>query len=396
MGLREEEHKKSTCKIANTRLSPYRLTVGNTTSNHNHHQQQLSRTRSRKPAETRRLRRNKAYESLLHHEMHFEPMQRLLLGVLLWGGRGRALRRNTHYFVSSRHVVVVRNNHVCFGNNNVGEISTDTSQRLVSDRDSFLFGNDMSTFSHCGVTSELATALLACGKQHATTIQAKSFAAISKGQDIVIGSETGSGKTLAYLVPIIHQLLEADDYDEIRVYPHAVVMCPNKELAAQVHRMASELMAQLNLLGKTNIRTGKHHHNIIQQIMYEFEKSKNITSWITQMMFLNCMLFIVTGLFNQQVQYWPRFTENDPSPSIAVCTPAFLAHFIKGPNIQEVDLFRNVRHLVLDEVSHRSIFPLSRYSSLFPCSVYCLIGEFILFTSLHYHGRLTCCLKVHI
>jgi len=181
--------------------------------------------------------------------MHFEPMQRLLLGVLLWGGRGRSLRRNTRYFVSSRQVV--------------DEISTDTSRRLVSDRDSFLFGTDMSTFSHCGVTSELATALLACGKQHATTIQSKSFTAISKGQDVVIGSETGSGKTLAYLVPIIHQLLEADDYDEICVYPHAVVMCPNKELAAQVHRMASELMAQLNLLGKTNIRTGRHHHNTI-------------------------------------------------------------------------------------------------------------------------------------
>ena len=197
--------------------------------------------------------------------MRFEPMQRLLLGVLLLGGKGRAIRRNIRHFVSSRHVLIVRSNLVCRGyndisNNGVDETSmtsSDMSRRTLSDRDSFLFGNNMSTFSHCGVTTELATALLACGKQHATTIQAKSFTAISRGQDIVIGSETGSGKTLAYLVPIIHQLLEADDYNETRVYPHAVVMCPNKELAAQVYRMASELMTQLNVLGKTNIHTGR-------------------------------------------------------------------------------------------------------------------------------------------
>jgi hypothetical protein len=34
-----------------------------------------------------------------------------------------------------------------------------------------------------------------------------------------------------------------------------------------------------------------------------------------------------------------------------VCTPAFLANFIRGPNILEEELFRSLRQLVLDEVS---------------------------------------------
>jgi hypothetical protein len=95
-------------------------------------------------------------------------------------------------------------------------------------------------------------------------------------------------------------------------------MCPSKELAAQVYRMANDLIAELNTRGTSAAP-------------------------------------VAAGLFTQQLEQWPYFTDADPSPDIAICTPAFLAKFIKGPNIQDPDLFRSVRVLVMDEVrgAHR-------------------------------------------
>ena len=127
----------------------------------------------------------------------------------------------------------------------------------TSDRDAFLFGLERISFASYGINEDLSAALAACGKHYATTIQAKAFVAITNGQDVVMGSETGSGKTLAYLVPIINQLLESNDHDHIRQYPRAVVMCPNKELAAQVHRMATEVITGLKDEGRQAVVAGK-------------------------------------------------------------------------------------------------------------------------------------------
>ena len=210
---------------------------------------------------------------------------------------------------------------------------------LTDDRDAFLFGQQRTTFAACGVHDDVTAALSRCGKVFASTIQLKAFSAILSGEDVVVGSETGSGKTLSYLVPIIHRLVEmrgetgttAADADadadadanasrgpHQRRYPFAVVMCPSKELAAQVYRMANDLIAELNTRGTSAAP-------------------------------------VAAGLFTQQLEQWPYFTDADPSPDIAICTPAFLAKFIKGPNIQDPDLFRSVRVLVMDEVrgAHR-------------------------------------------
>ena len=46
---------------------------------------------------------------------------------------------------------------------------------------------------------------------------------------------------------------------------------------------------------------------------------------------------------------WP-YAHLRTSPQIAVCTPAFLANFVKGPNIIEQDLFKSLKQIVLDEV----------------------------------------------
>eukprot|EP00596_Hydrurales_sp_CCMP1899_P000449 CAMPEP_0119035914 /NCGR_PEP_ID=MMETSP1177-20130426/3193_1 /TAXON_ID=2985 /ORGANISM="Ochromonas sp, Strain CCMP1899" /LENGTH=557 /DNA_ID=CAMNT_0006994831 /DNA_START=120 /DNA_END=1790 /DNA_ORIENTATION=- len=190
------------------------------------------------------------------------------------------------------------------------------------DKDTFLFG-DRVTFSSCGVGPELQSALEATGKYYPTAIQAKTHGVIASGRDVIIGAETGSGKTLSYLIPIIQGLLdeakelegkteESDEDAESMVpdklcYPTAIIMVPNKELCSQVYRMANEILAQL-----------RPQHDIS------------------------------IGLFTQVLDRWP-YSRSQKSPQIAVCTPAFLSNFIKGPSILEEDLFRSLRQLVLDE-----------------------------------------------
>lgn len=102
-------------------------------------------------------------------------------------------------------------------------------------------------------------------------------------------------------------MLIEDDYRENKNYPAALVMVPNKELCLQMHRMADEL------------------HNACDKDEINIEVG---------------MVTSATGL-------WP-FREDD-CPHLLICTPAFIAKFLRGPHILDEDLFRAVRHVVLDE-----------------------------------------------
>jgi hypothetical protein len=61
------------------------------------------------------------------------------------------------------------------------------------------------------------------------------------------------------------------------------------------------------------------------------------------------MFLIFLASFTNIVGKWP-YAHSKTSPHIAVCTPAFLGNFIKGPNILEEELFGKLETLVLDEV----------------------------------------------
>ncbi len=71
-----------------------------------------------------------------------------------------------------------------------------------------------------------------------TPCQSAVFAALSKHTqwpDLLLQSPTGSGKTLAYLLPVL---------DKLFTHPlaSAVVVAPTRELARQIHAVASELV----------------------------------------------------------------------------------------------------------------------------------------------------------
>lgn len=208
-------------------------------------------------------------------------------------------------------------------------LSTTTTTKSSED---FLHGSEKIFFRDINnLNSNLSKALENCGKPMITSIQQKVLPLILSGKDLVIGAETGSGKTLAYLIPLIQKCLESYEHlglvngeenkeetghffvgDSLDVnkrsrYPEIVVMVPNKELCLQVHRMASELVTQLDGLG-CNVKV---------------DAATNV------------------------VNYWTYSSET--CPNILICTPSFLSKFVKGPVSVDEELFRSIKHLVLDE-----------------------------------------------
>jgi len=175
-----------------------------------------------------------------------------------------------------------------------------------ADRDAYLFGSLPKTFRECGVREDICKALEDCGKPLTTTIQAKAMASIMSGEDVVIAAETGSGKTFSYLVPLVQRCLE-NEYGGSLCYPTVMIMVPNKELCMQVQQMTQELLDAL-----------ANHGAVV--------RSEACTTVSDR---------------------WPYRDNN--SPDIIICTPAFLAKFVKGPNILDPEIFKSVRHLVLDE-----------------------------------------------
>ena len=74
-----------------------------------------------------------------------------------------------------------------------------------------------------------------------TDIQSNSIPLLLDGHDIIAQAHTGSGKTLAFGLPLI----EACDPDE--AYVQAIVLCPTRELAQQVHGVIRDLATPAGL-----------------------------------------------------------------------------------------------------------------------------------------------------
>ena len=87
-----------------------------------------------------------------------------------------------------------------------------------------------STFESLGLAPELLAVVGELGYSEPTPIQAASIPALLAGRDLIGRSKTGSGKTAAYSLPILHRI----DLDARGV--QALVLCPTRELCAQVAR----------------------------------------------------------------------------------------------------------------------------------------------------------------
>src|SRR5512142_2638873 len=88
------------------------------------------------------------------------------------------------------------------------------------------------------LSTELRQALDELGYVHPTPVQAAVFEPALQGHDLVVQARTGTGKTAAFGMPLIDGLVKKN-----QPTVQALVLCPTRELALQVHR-------ELDRLGK--------------------------------------------------------------------------------------------------------------------------------------------------
>ncbi len=88
----------------------------------------------------------------------------------------------------------------------------------------------MSVFSSLGLSAELLSVVAELGFETMTPIQAQSIPVLLQGQDLIGQAKTGSGKTAAFTLPI----LEKVDLERREI--QALILCPTRELSAQVAR----------------------------------------------------------------------------------------------------------------------------------------------------------------
>lgn len=226
-------------------------------------------------------------------------------------------------------------------------------------------------FASLGITSPiLLKRLSSLGLTRPSAVQAAVFSTISKGEDVIIGSETGSGKTLAYLAPLIDDILrrkrewkekrrreieeEGVDYrnDDDAVmdpgydYARAIVLVPNKELANQAVRMAASIGGGLDrcvIWGAEGILSGgiSNNHTHFSQGEVPDEEIVRIA--------------ILPGGLSAPQDFPPfryaagngRSKTRQPPPDLVFTTPANLGPMGLSP--KNIEFFADVPTLVVDE-----------------------------------------------
>ena len=227
------------------------------------------------------------------------------------------------------------------------------------------------TFESIGIQSPALLDRLECflspisghspeGGVRPSAVQASTYDSISSGCDVTIGAETGSGKTLAYLLPLIDDILDRKHkspdgylgYD----YARAIILVPNKELVAQVVRMASEL-------------SGGRERCVIWEggstpkVPFGFEGGGEIdtegdkgqdegSATIREKDIVR--LAVMPGGLDSPKDFRPfrmALTDplNHPPVDIIVTTPASIGPLALSP--KNIDMFADVRTVVIDEAS---------------------------------------------
>ena len=99
-------------------------------------------------------------------------------------------------------------------------------------------------FKDFGLNDDLLSGLDAMGFKDATEIQEQAIPDILQKKDLIACAQTGTGKTAAFLLPVIHQLMEATPKeDSIR----ALVIVPTRELALQIDQALEGLSYFTNM-----------------------------------------------------------------------------------------------------------------------------------------------------
>src|SRR5262245_12857202 len=91
------------------------------------------------------------------------------------------------------------------------------------------------TFHDLRLLEPLMKAVQAAGYTRPTAIQNQAIPHILAGRDVLGCAQTGTGKTAAFALPILQRLAEHPSKHRSLLGPRALVLCPTRELAQQIH-----------------------------------------------------------------------------------------------------------------------------------------------------------------
>ncbi len=89
-------------------------------------------------------------------------------------------------------------------------------------------------FTDLRLAEPIVRAVAAEGYETPTPIQAKAIPEALSGNDVLGCAQTGTGKTGAFALPILH-MLAANPGPTAPGQPRALILCPTRELASQIH-----------------------------------------------------------------------------------------------------------------------------------------------------------------
>jgi superfamily II DNA/RNA helicase len=89
----------------------------------------------------------------------------------------------------------------------------------------------MTTFSDLSLDPRVLSAVIDAGYTDPTPIQVQAIPSALEGRDVLGIAQTGTGKTAAFVLPMIHHLSKGRARARM---PRSLVLCPTRELAAQV------------------------------------------------------------------------------------------------------------------------------------------------------------------
>ncbi len=90
---------------------------------------------------------------------------------------------------------------------------------------------NMTKFSDLALSPKILKAVEAAGYETPTPIQAGAIPSALEGRDVLGIAQTGTGKTASFTLPMIHMLARGRARARM---PRSLVLCPTRELAAQV------------------------------------------------------------------------------------------------------------------------------------------------------------------
>ncbi len=102
----------------------------------------------------------------------------------------------------------------------------------------------MKSFSELGLAPELCRALEKVGYTQPSPIQLQAIPVLLEGHDVLATAQTGTGKTAAFALPLLQRLSQTPRPGKA---PRVLILCPTRELAAQIDASLKKYGADLKL-----------------------------------------------------------------------------------------------------------------------------------------------------